>query len=500
MKYMKKLVLIVICLSAYIESPLYGQDQDSMSVSVSSGVLVSSQGFNPFYLVHNRLGKVKDHENTFLEGNIYFSKAFTSNWTFRTGGGIRNAKLYELFGSFLWRDFELFVGRKPEVLGGIENNKLTTGSLALGQNAIPITQLNLSLKSFKAIPLTFNLLEFKGGISHGKFERDRFVESPTLHQKYVSFRLNLEKEAGFKVSGSLIHIAQFGGITQNGDQLPNSFEDFLRVATGRGIPGTIIGQGGESNGLGNHMGITEYTLDIDIGKNSLLINAQKPFEDDGGMNYTPVKDLLVGVKLIRPDSKIRQLYLEFFQTIWQSGPGIPDRTDKYITDEDNFGFKYGGRDDFYNNYLYQSGLTYQGRILSNPLFLTYNWSQNFEEPFANYENEIINNRIRAFHFGSLIQASQDLLLRTMMTYSINYGTYAGLYEGRFAWEGIQTDPDFEYVFLGGKNQFYSLVEGVYDTQLFKQPVKLKAMLAGDFGQLYNNVGMELGIEFLLSSY
>ena len=100
----------------------------------------------------------------------------------------------------------------------------------------------------------------------------------------------------------------------------------------------------------------------------------------------------------------------------------------------------------------------------------------------------------------LLEPNDRLKLKLMLTYSKNYGTYAGLYEGRFAWNGIQTNPNFEYVFLGGKSQFYSLLEAKYKTTLFKKPVTFKGMLAVDRGELYNNSGIELAVEYMLKSY
>ncbi len=499
-KAIKKLLLIlqliiVICFSRTV----FGQSKDSLSISLKTGVLVSSGGFNPFYLVHNRWGAVSDNQNVFVQGEVNYSKALSNNWEVKANLGLRNEFLYSANAAIHWNLFELFIGRKPEILGGIENNSLTSGSLALGQNALPVPQIGLELDYFN-LPFSQGYAKVKGGISHGWFEEDRYISKALLHQKYIKFKIDLEDLIGLRIYTSLIHFAQYGGVSPQGDRQPSSFTDFQNVFFGRGVPNPLGGTAGESNAVGNHLGTTEWTFDKRIGSHRFQLNYQKPFEDHGSMQYISFKDFLLGAHLIFPkQSKIKKIYFEWIRSLSQSGPGFPDPTDVVTNEAENFGYEFGGRDDYYNNWLYQSGWTYQNRILSNPLFLTYDWALNFLPMFPNYANQVINNRINAFHIGAIVEPTDKLTIRSMFTYSINYGTYAGLYEGRFAWNGIQTNNNFEYVFLGGKNQFYSLIELNYQTQLLNQPVGLKGMFAFDRGQLYNNSGVELSIEFMLKS-
>ena len=63
---------------------------------------------------------------------------------------------------------------------------------------------------------------------------------------------------------------------------------------------------------------------------------------------------------------IDKVYFEYLQTKWQSGPGVPDAIGTVTTSEENQGYKFGGRDDYYNNWLYRSGWTYNGKIFKQP--------------------------------------------------------------------------------------------------------------------------------------
>ena len=80
------------------------------------------------------------------------------------------------------------------------------------------------------------------------------------------------------------------------------------------------------------------------------------------------------------------------------------------------------------------------------------------------------------------------------TYTRNFGTYAGLYEGRFRWNGIQTNPDFEYTFLPHLNQAYFLLESTSNPFKNKK-VQLGLSLTVDRGQITNNFGFGASVAY-----
>lgn len=500
---MKKLFLALSFLLTFV-CQCFAQDninRDSLSFTTTLGAMVYSDNFAPFYLVMNRSGEVSDQQSIFQSVNFQHNKQITNNLRLAAGLRFRNEVFSKQYLEVSYLKIGLMLGRYENQLGGIEGNNLTSGSLAMGNNAQPIPQIEIGLNDYIDLPLSYGFVKLKGGISHGWFEKDRYISKAFLHQKHAKVLVDLESLIGIRIYSSIIHFAQYGGVSPDGERQPSSFNDFKKVFWGQGIPNSIGGTRGESNAVGNHLGITEWTWDQRLGNYRVQINYQKPFEDQGSMQYLSFKDFLVGARVVFPESsKISALYFEWIRSVSQSGPGLPDGTDEYQTREDNYGYEIGGRDDYYNNWLYRSGWTYKDRVLSNPLFLTYDWSRHFLPTFPNYNNQVINNRIKAYHLGILLEPSDKLWLKGMFTYSVNYGTYAGLYEGRFAWDGIKTDPAFDYVFLGGKKQFYSLIEIVRESTLFKQPVNFKGMFALDFGELYKNTGMELAVEFILKSY
>jgi hypothetical protein len=192
---------------------------------------------------------------------------------------------------------------------------------------------------------------------------------------------------------------------------------------------------------------------------------------------------------------VSKVQLEWLESKWQSGRGFPDATGTVQTVEDNMGNEFGERDDYYNNYLYRSGWTYNERVMGNPLFLTYQYTLNFLNPYPDYGVAIANNRISAVHLALEGKLSNKITYKGLFTYSKNFGTYAGIYEGRFNWGGISSNPDFEYVFLPVQKQFYSMLELRHENFLNNERLSLKTTLAYDNGDFYNAAGIQLAISY-----
>ena len=281
---------------------------------------------------------------------------------------------------------------------------------------------------------------------------------------------------------------------------PSSFNDYLRVFTGRGIHNPDGSSAGEGNAIGNHLGLTEFVIKKNLGDHTVTLNYQKPFEDAGSIQFISFKDFLIGFEwqLPKNNTRISKIYFEAVRSKWQSGRGLPDPTEDIRTEEDNRNNEFGERDDIYNNYLYRSGWTYNGRVIGNPLILTYEHTLNFFDPYPDYGVAIANNRISALHFGIEGAFSEKLKYKGLITFSRNGGTYAGLYEGRFNWAGIDSNPNFEYVFLPDRKQTYSSFELNYNEAFNLKQLELNLRMALDFGELYNNYGFEfsMGYTFL----
>ncbi len=473
---------------------------DSLSINISLGtVLSSSDGFLPFYLVNNRYGEVNQDQRLFAEGSLSYINRMSDKLSFSTGFSFRNDLLssYYLKTNYSW--LYVSVGSEKKEIGGLDNG-ISSGSMGISQNARPIPMISAGTEHYINVPFTGGFFKTKGHLSHGWLEEDRYISNAVLHSKSFYLKLDLEEEIGWSAASGVVHFAQYGGVSPQGEVQPSSFSDFLRVFVGSGIPNPNGTTEGESNGLGNHLGIVETTVTQLVGDHKLTVNYQKPFEDFGSLQYISLTDYLFGLEwdLPKAKSQINKIYLEYIQTKWQGGPGLPDATDFIQTEEDNFGYQFGGRDDTYNNFLYRSGWTYNGQGIGNPLFLTYDRTLNFFDTYADYGVAIANNRLRAVHLGINGWLNSKLDFNGLFTYTQNFGSYAGLYEGRFAWNGVIDDPDFDYVFRPMREQFYTQIKFIYK-DVFKQlPVSFQVRIAYDFGDLYNLFGSEFSISYKLT--
>ena len=95
--------------------------------------------------------------------------------------------------------------------------------------------------------------------------------------------------------------------------------------------------------------------------------------------------------------------------------------------------------------LYQSGWTNNGRVIGNPLFTLGRNKGRYSD--GHY---IINNRLKAHHFGFQGQIFKKIYYKTLFTYSENFGIYPD--EDYFKSNGLV------YRFDGGLIQRSGLIE------------------------------------------
>ncbi len=492
------LVIWLVFLIGQFSHQSYAQAKaDSLSITVESGFYFShKENFLPHYIQFGNYGEVDATDDSFVGGQGFYQTELWRKINFSAGASFRNDVLSSAFGRLDYGKIFLEIGRVRNEIGGLKNG-LSTGSLAMSRNAIPIPKLSAGTNDYFDVPLTHGYFKLKGHMAHGWLEESRYISNAQLHQKSLHGLVDLSEELGLKVSSGIIHFAQFGGTSPQGDKQPSSFSDFIRVFFGSGIPNPDGTTAGESNAVGNHLGLTEIMIEKTIGDHYLTLNYQKPFEDQGGIQYVSLTDYLIGIDWQLPikDKGIKRVYVEMMQSKWQGGPGVPDATSEIQTIEDNMGYDFGQRDDYYNNWLYRSGWTYYGQVIGNPLFLTHERTLNFFDPYPNYGVSIANNRIWAIHGGLEGALLEWLDFKGLFTYSRNFGTYSGLYEGRFEWNGIVNNPDFQYPFRPEQSQFYTLLEFTTKDLGKSGNTNINVHFAYDFGDMYNLFGMNVKFSY-----
>ncbi|MFC2126123.1 capsule assembly Wzi family protein [Bacteroidota bacterium] len=480
-------ILILICIS--IQVP--GQDTISINTGISWFQSTKNE-FQSHWLLHNQGGIVKDSKSQLLlYGGISIPYSITDKWIIVTGAnyilkpGDYKSFLQELYFKSNIDVLEFRLGKQNRTVG-IFYPDLASGSMAMSHNARPLPVVGAGIPEYWAIPGTKGYLEIKGYLLHGWFEKDRYVESPWLHEKWMYVRIG--EPLPVSVSGGFVHFAQWAGIHPDRGQLPYTFKDYIKVFFGEGG-----GSGGEAvNALGNHLGVYDVGIDIKFDPLNIHFYHQKPWDDETGLTVIfEDPDRLWGMGIEFKDIQIVSgILYEFMHTTTQTRPGIPDPTEKYPTPAANYGYPFGGRDDYYNNYLYKSGWTYHDMIIGTPLFYTQARARKFMPDLSDTYGNIVNNRIIGHHFG-IKGGYKTFNYRILGTYTRNHGTFAGANKGRHNWASKE-EPDFNYEFDPPLDQFYFLIETEWTVNNRTSGI---FRIGYDTGDIYDNFGFQLGVNY-----
>lgn len=449
-------------------------------------------------MIANRYGLLEDTTFNQLIG-VEVNQSFKEYKTFSFAFNATLFGRYSTYGSDVfiqqgyigikYKKIKLYIGRR-ENTWGVHHADLSTGSLGISRNARPLPMVHITIDSFVNVPFTRGFVKFKGDYGHAWLEEERYIQKPYLHFKSMYLKSNVNLPVDFYVG--MVHFAIWGGKHPGGDTIPQGGKNYLRIITGKPSANKNL-RNEYFNALGDHLGIMEYGFTVKSKYFNLKVYNQMPYEDLSGLRkFIFNKDRLIGlnVKLNRTTRPIEFLY-EYLYTLDQSGPGTPDPPRGYSRKDlsPNYGYPYGGRDDYYNNSLYRSGWTYMDRIIGNPLFMEEEYASKFLKHTNSFNQYIVNNRIKAHHLGIKASPFHYWNLRFLSTYSKNYGTYAGLNGGQKGW--LSKEPgfeDYQYAFKKPLRQWYWLME--VDTFLNAQKnLSAGIALAFDIGEIYSAAGI-----------
>jgi hypothetical protein len=309
-----------------------------------------------------------------------------------------------LYATGRYRFLELRVGRQAETIGTVAEG-LTSGSLGQSRNATPIPKVVLATDGYTAVPFTRRWLEFKGRYADGLLPDGRFAEGAYLHQK--TFYLRAGTPSPVQVYGGLVHNAMWGGTAPDVGRLPQSLNDYAR---------TVVALSGAEDAprtdriyiQGDHFGVIDVGLNAEVGPVRARAYRQFVYEDRDNLKFKSPQDGLFGLALsdTRTDRVVDRLAYEHLYTKWQNGPVGPNPDDPRGGP--------GGRDDYYNHSIYESGWMLYGRTAGSPLLT----------PFGRGDGRIgiANNRVVGHHLGVAGHLG-PLDYRALATYTRNYGTY-----------------------------------------------------------------------------
>ncbi|MEX1211408.1 MAG: capsule assembly Wzi family protein [Balneolaceae bacterium] len=479
---------------------------DSLSVGWHS--VLGSGRETPFWQSHNRFGRV-DEGGPQTGGHVTVIQSSPGpgrlGWSWGGTGLARFSESSSLWLQEGWArarygSLHLEAGRREQTLGETGPSALSSGSLALGQNATPVPRVLLAIPEFAPVPWTRGWVSIKGRWGHGWLGNGREVSGSYLHEKAGWLRFG--KEEGLRAYGGIAHFAVWGGTeSATGRAYPDHFSDYLRVITAQAGGDDSHGVD-QVNTLGAHQGIWDAGIQVeDPSGREWHLYHQHLFSDGSGLLFRNLRDGLYGLSVARPFGEripwIDHILYEFLHTKHQTGPGP---TDPVVGDSPPFcapvnpncGYRYNGRDDYYNNEVYRDGWAYHGRSMGSPLFLTRGQLNRIDPTIETYDPRyFVSTRQVAHHLGLKGRASRNLSWRLLATRVSHHGTWWGLNLGD-VWGSLDPALDPEvYYFNPQRVQWHWLLEGSWSPPAQERlTIELSAGL--DHGDLFERVGLSAG--------
>ena len=438
--------------------------------------------YTPFWIVSNKYGTIPlDAGNAFLRTTVNHRQSLGNELHWSAGLDLlavtpryRNVYVQQLYTAFQYKSLCLTIG-SFENYSSLWDKELSSGDLVHSANARPVPEINLSIPRFTALPFTKRRLQYKGDFALGRsfdtqylqsyFDDSRYyVKNVLWHHKSLQIRF-LDPQKPFTVVAGIKHHAQWGGTSTNpalGKQ-PQTFKDLIRI---------LLGKSGDENAspsdqinvLGNHYG--SYDLQFGYLNEAFDIHFyyQHFFDDVSGRELMNFPDGLWGLQFDIPNfTWINKIVVEFLDTRYQSGPI------HYLWfDHDRYPGYGGGRDNYYNNGEYTTGVSYFNRGIGSPLLTSPEYNEDNATGFK-------DNRIRAFHLGFQGYLSKQLLYRILATST----------ESR----GVMSRP-----YVKKKNNIACVAKISYCHPRLKNWL-FSGEVATDYGSLYgNNAGICLSVK------
>jgi hypothetical protein len=228
--------------------------------------------------------------------------------------------------------------------------------------------------------------------------------------------------------------------------------------------------------VGNHIGSLDMSLQYEFDGVRLLAYRQNIYDIGAIGHLANIKDGINGISLTNRkfvSKKIdwRKLALEIIYTKDQAG-------------HYNSTFTTSGDENYYNNYEYNNGWTYQGLNLGNPLLSSQAYTRS-GLAIDSLQDYIIDNRILAFH-AAIEGSVKNMYVIAKLTYSRNYGTYGTSPEGHS--HGRTFFPP-KYGQFGEISELSGYLE---INKPLKNNINISAAIAADNGGLYyNSIGLLL---------
>jgi hypothetical protein len=480
----------------------------SVKYEIEAQAIATSNGVVPFWMRSNRFGSIplpgisssfigkayREYENSAKNEN-----SPVADWGFgieaRANGGTKyNFNFIEAFAKAKLGIFQIKAGRSKDQMGLNGDSSLSSGNFAVSGNALGIPKIELSIPKYWRLPVLGGLFSVKGNFVHGWVGNARILDSldlSTKKTKEIYYIKNKNPETYFHQKSFYVRLAKpgwklklYGGFNHQvfwGNEKSaygsnfrlSPVKTFYYVATGKaygdlGIPRSKIG---------NQIGSIDVGIEYDFDKLNILLYRQN-FYDVGALSkLANIKDGLNGISFTNKTYKKGKSGFQFKKILFE-----------LFYSKDQAGYPWStptasGDEDYYNNYFYTAGWSYNGIVLGSPLITE---NHNAKKGQASREADyFINNRVIAIHTG-ISSSINSWQIISKLSYSWNYGTFGTSIYGNST--GNVRYPQSKDLFSEVKQlSFYTEAE-----KEILQSYKVGFSIGIDQGNLLNNsVGLML---------
>ena len=398
--------------------------------------LVSSEEQLPFWMYHNRRGRISETTKivALLSGAMNYNMGYAN---VKVGAGALfqdgredQVSIDELYIHFTTLRFYLMVGKKhkEELYSGLSTSNRNI-LWSLNAPAVPGIQIGTNGPVFFS---GTSGLGIEGSWNEYLLEEDRFVPYARVHHKNIL--LVYRTEARFQIKAGLQHFAQWGGNPDNSN-LPAGVGDYPRIIFGND---ELTSSASIVENSANQLGSYELFLQKSYRDFYVEFFYNHIFDDRSGLFLKNFPDGRYGLFLnfTDRDRVIDKILFESTYTQNQSVRGVPT---------------FDESDNYFNSNTYRSGWTYQNRILGSPFF-TYDEEQDL----------VTNNKFYAHHLGvggNFSNYFNSYPYKLLLTFARYEGTYNSL----------------------GPNR--NLVYWSYEMLLFREFADVSVQLAGEYNSL-----------------
>ncbi|WP_443939717.1 capsule assembly Wzi family protein [Pedobacter sp. MW01-1-1] len=477
------------------------QYSNQIKAEIEGQATGTTNGVVPFWMRSNQygsvplsgasasaIGRIKKGFYNSVDDSLNNHKFF---WNFglegRVNGGNKiNGQLIEADVKLRYAMFQLQGGRSKDVMGLNGDTTLSSGNFAISGNTLGVPKVELSIPNYWRIPIFDGLFSVKGTFSHGWLGKMPIVSTiasldnketyymgntnPITYFHQKSFYARLGKEDwSLQLYGGFNHQVFWGSepetFGENFELTP--FQTFWYVVQGKSYGNTGV----PTSKIGNQNGSIDFGLEYDFESYRMLLY-QQFFYDVGALSkLANAADGLTGIMVENKNFnnqtnsfKWKKYLVEFFHSKNQAG--YPWSTPTKSGDED-----------YYNNFFYTHGWTYNDVSLGNPLITEH---YNAKPGQARRSRDFfINNRVLAFHFGANFEW-KIIDFITKLSLSKNFGTFATSEYGSST--GVIRNPETSNLFVPVyQSSFY-----LKASKKLPRDLAVGAALAFDAGSLLND--------------